>query len=152
MKFRKFRIAWSVSCGIAFLLLIVLWVRSYWYLESVLSVFGNVNSVRGTIVFNFFDFIYGWNREKKDWAVIRKAPERWSHNAPMRRWPPIRVSQPATGVQRVELEYWFLSPLIALLGIAAWQSRLRFRFSFRALLIATTLVAAALGLIVWSMR
>jgi hypothetical protein len=30
MKFRKLRIAWSVACGILCLLLIVLWVRSYW--------------------------------------------------------------------------------------------------------------------------
>ena len=30
MRFRKLRIAWSVACGIACVLLIVLWVRSYW--------------------------------------------------------------------------------------------------------------------------
>src|SRR4029079_3921590 len=30
MKYRKLRIAWSVAWGIACLLLIVLWVRSYW--------------------------------------------------------------------------------------------------------------------------
>ena len=29
MRFRKLRIAWSVACGIACVLLIVLWVRSY---------------------------------------------------------------------------------------------------------------------------
>jgi hypothetical protein len=29
MRFRKLRIAWSVFCGIACVLLIVLWVRSY---------------------------------------------------------------------------------------------------------------------------
>ena len=29
MRFRKLRIAWSVLCGIACVLLIVLWVRSY---------------------------------------------------------------------------------------------------------------------------
>ena len=29
MRFRKLRIAWSVGCGIACVLLIVLWVRSY---------------------------------------------------------------------------------------------------------------------------
>ena len=31
MRFRKLRIAWSVVCGIACVLLIVLWVRSYWW-------------------------------------------------------------------------------------------------------------------------
>ena len=31
MRFRKLRIAWSVVCGIACVLLIALWVRSYWW-------------------------------------------------------------------------------------------------------------------------
>jgi hypothetical protein len=30
MRFRKLRIAWSVICGIACVLLIVLWVQGYW--------------------------------------------------------------------------------------------------------------------------
>jgi hypothetical protein len=29
MRFRKVRIVWSAVCGIAFVLLIVLWVRSF---------------------------------------------------------------------------------------------------------------------------
>src|SRR3954464_9326953 len=33
MRFRKLRTAWSVVCGIACLLLIVLWIRSYWRLQ-----------------------------------------------------------------------------------------------------------------------
>src|SRR5688572_24972679 len=33
MRFRKLRIAWSVAWGIACLLLIVLWMRSYWYID-----------------------------------------------------------------------------------------------------------------------
>src|SRR3954470_13955494 len=35
MRFRKLRIAWSVVCGIACVLLIVLWVRSYTQLDIV---------------------------------------------------------------------------------------------------------------------
>jgi hypothetical protein len=35
MSFRKLRIVWSVFCGVACLLLIVLWVLSYWWLGSV---------------------------------------------------------------------------------------------------------------------
>ena len=34
MRFRKLRIAWSVGCGIACVLLIVLWVRSYTVIDS----------------------------------------------------------------------------------------------------------------------
>ena len=35
MRFRKLRIAWSVACGIACVLLIVLWVRSHWLWDSL---------------------------------------------------------------------------------------------------------------------
>jgi hypothetical protein len=35
MRFRKLRIAWSVFWGLACVLLIVLWVRSYWILNSL---------------------------------------------------------------------------------------------------------------------
>src|SRR3954451_17185227 len=33
MRFRKLRIAWSVFWGLAAVLLIVLWVRSFWYAD-----------------------------------------------------------------------------------------------------------------------
>src|SRR6476620_1107606 len=35
MKYRKLRIAWSVLCGMAVLLLIALWVRSYQFQDEV---------------------------------------------------------------------------------------------------------------------
>src|SRR4051812_6024482 len=35
MRFRKLRIAFSATCLIACVLLIVLWVRSYWWVEQV---------------------------------------------------------------------------------------------------------------------
>src|ERR1700704_4674786 len=34
MRFRKLRIAWSVGCAIACVLLVVLWVRSYEWLDG----------------------------------------------------------------------------------------------------------------------
>jgi hypothetical protein len=35
MRFRKLRIAWSVVWGVVAMLLIVLWVRSYWWMDAV---------------------------------------------------------------------------------------------------------------------
>ena len=54
MRYRKLRIAWSVVCGIACVLLIALWVRSY---SSLDEVYGNltgkqkctVDSLKGRI-------------------------------------------------------------------------------------------------------
>src|SRR6476659_6488605 len=34
MRYRKLRIAWSIACSILCLLLIVLWVRSYWLFDG----------------------------------------------------------------------------------------------------------------------
>ena len=34
MKFRKLRIAWSIMCGVACVLLLSLWVRSYWHIDQ----------------------------------------------------------------------------------------------------------------------
>src|SRR4051794_31206678 len=35
MRYRKVRIAWSVVWGVVAVLLIVLWVRSYWWVDSL---------------------------------------------------------------------------------------------------------------------
>ncbi len=35
MKHRKLRIAWSVAWGVLAVLLIALWVRSYWWVDSI---------------------------------------------------------------------------------------------------------------------
>jgi hypothetical protein len=41
MTFRKLRIAWSVFWGVACVLMVVLWVRSYWLKEQVEPSFGH---------------------------------------------------------------------------------------------------------------
>ena len=61
MRFRKLRIAWSVVCGIACVLLIVLWVRSYWYDTDPLSIWQfdanrlSVDSARGSAIGIWFE-------------------------------------------------------------------------------------------------
>jgi hypothetical protein len=35
MRYRKLRIAWSVGCAIACVLLCVLWVRSYYHADKI---------------------------------------------------------------------------------------------------------------------
>ena len=45
MRFRKLRIAWSVMCGIACVLLIVLWVRSYWWQDFAIATLPGQRSV-----------------------------------------------------------------------------------------------------------
>ena len=49
----------------------------------------------------------------------------------------------------LSMPYWFLAALATSLSIFPWTNWSR-RFSLRTLLIATTLVAVGLGLIVWA--
>jgi hypothetical protein len=53
MKFRKLRIAFSVTCLIACVLLIVLWVRSYWWSDDLeqwrADGFTQIKTLRGEI-------------------------------------------------------------------------------------------------------
>ena len=48
--------------------------------------------------------------------------------------------------------FWLVSVAVATLGVAPWIGCLRWRFSLRTLLIATTLVAVVLGLAVYAAR
>src|SRR6187401_737617 len=53
MNYRKLRIAWSVGCGIAVVLVIVLWVRSYWWFDFTRVRPGHfVASWRGCVYFD----------------------------------------------------------------------------------------------------
>ena len=47
MRFRKLRIAWSVSCAVVAVLLMVLWVRSFWTIDLISRV--NVPADRDNI-------------------------------------------------------------------------------------------------------
>ena len=48
MRFRKLRIAFSVLCAATCVLLIVLWVRSYWWIDQIVGTFGTtVDRVTG---------------------------------------------------------------------------------------------------------
>src|SRR3954470_6536128 len=67
MKFRKLRIAWSVFCSLACVLLIVLWVRSYWYMDQLDCRYSGlpcelrIDSLRGGAEIALRDANYGIN-------------------------------------------------------------------------------------------
>lgn len=53
---------------------------------------------------------------------------------------------------RVVISHWLPALIFAALAIVPWLRQLRWRFTLRTLLIATTLVAALLGLVTWLSR
>jgi hypothetical protein len=55
----------------------------------------------------------------------------------------------STGIV-IQLPHWTLVLMTGICGAAPWIRQLKWRFTTRTLLIATTLVAVVLGLIVWA--
>jgi hypothetical protein len=147
MRLRKLRIAWSVGWGIACVLLIVLWVRSYWVIEAVghgtrtpsETAWISLQSNHGTLAIIRMKVATGV-------AMDGTIPNGWFY----------ATAQPQYAAQSSFLFSPFIFrfpawlPLMLLLGIAVlpWTGR-KPRFTLRTLLIATTLIAVLLGLIVW---
>ncbi len=143
MRFRKLRIAFSATCGIACVLLIVLWVRSYSIGDSAfLNSMHSITSIRGRIC---LDVSIVWNE-----IVYASDPITLNVFRNDIRIESLEVD-PGTHLVRenVSAPHWIIVVPSLTLGVIPW---LRVRFSLRTLLIATTLVAVMLGLAVWAAR
>jgi hypothetical protein len=149
MRFRKLRIAWSVVCGIACVLLIALWVRSYWrhdYVNWMPTANRQVEvfAIQGRLVFG-------------TWVQTTFVTWRHYSNPVADKQGALRIIKSyenAFGFAIVKpslvVPYYFLVLVTGVVAVAPWLSMSR--FSLRTLLIATTLVAVVLGLIVWATR
>ena len=142
MRFRKLRIAWAVTCGIACVLLIVLWVRSYSFFDSLGSGKHGVASANGCF---FVDEAFTIERSLDDkieyWSGYPFYVEFRFQNTTV---TPIGVGW--------RLTYWIVFvPCLSVCVAPSLPWRLK-RFSLRTLLIATTLVAMVLGAIVYAVR
>jgi hypothetical protein len=145
MRYRKLRIAWSVGWGTACVLLIVLWVRSYWWAEifsytNRANVFVGVRFERGILQIyrgNVRPIGPGWNHQLLELpaSTFRAFYSSWKN-----------------GYGMTQVQDWFPVLVSAVFAIRPWMRQLSVRFSLRTLLIATTLVAVVLGLIVWLSR
>jgi hypothetical protein len=153
MRFRKLRIAWSVFWGLACVLLIVLWVRSYQVYDSIgISRRCELASERGELSMGITALNSGfraWPGQFKTYQVGSTRPV-WSLH---KTWSLFVIygSELPRGVSYIVVK---LPILVSAFGVLAYAPWLRWtkRFSLRTLLIATTLVAMVLGLVAWSMR
>jgi hypothetical protein len=155
MRFCKLRIAWSVTCLVACALLIVLWVRSYSTVDSLrCPAFGrylvHIQSGSGRIIVFTLPYSNEWQTGSIPIEHIgrRDVLTTAVFGTPYR--PKVYV-----GFSRsVAVPYWaLLLPTVAAVVLSLWSlHETSWRFSLRTLLIATTLVAAVLGLIVWVAR
>ena len=142
MRFRKLRIAFSVTCGIAFVLLVVLWVRSCSYIDSTKVLGHEVTTWCGQLL---LDETFLHTPTNFDDADVQSTSRRYCAID--------IVTTPADDASRYgvgwAVSFWLLVGLSLAFATAPW---LPYHFSLRTLLIATTLVAVVLGLIVWAMR
>jgi len=152
MRFRKLRIAWSVLCAIACVLLVVLWVRSYFWVNGVMKVSGTqqwgVHSGEGSLTirwhYEFVDSNDGWIFQNTSKARLDTVEEEF--RAAGGKTIVYTRKLGLTGDGAFTSTYW-LCVLIA--GTVAAIPWVKWRFTLRTLLLATTLVAVVLGLIVW---
>jgi hypothetical protein len=158
MRFRKLRIAWTVFCGIACALLIVLWVRSYSWNDSLFKRLGTREFViqisRGDLGIWFTptkpsqapsdDTQWSIGKDRPadasayfmlDGASIRPVPDQFGF---------YYGSTPQNTVAWIP----FYATVLAV-AVAAGVPWL-WRFSLRTLLIVTTLIALVLGLVVYA--
>jgi hypothetical protein len=134
MRFRKLRIAWSVGSGIACVLLIVLWVRSY----SHRDLFGGMiwqhefvtELADGNIALNFYYLNPSFSGSPLQFESYRRTDAGYG----------IRITS------KLLVRAWPLVLLFAVFAATPWLHwGIGWRFSLRTLLIATTLVAVVLG-------
>jgi hypothetical protein len=149
MRFRKLRIAWSVAWGISCALLIVLWVRSYWWYDSI----GHPTS--GTLP-NIFSSSMGdvrlhWDNTSSpnlEWQLWcdRLEPSSYS-DLDERPWIDrrFRFDYPYWGCAAWSVPHWFLIGTVAFAGGVPWIPWSK-DFSLRTLLVGTTILAVMLYL------
>jgi hypothetical protein len=146
MRFRKRRIAWSMAWGVVAILLVALWVRSYAVFDSVGIGSHCVSSVNGRL---YFDENFIGKDQGSDGAKV------WYYQ-----WEGNNIPYVAIQFQNAivipsgngwRLPYWLTFVSCISVCAAPWINWSK-RFSLRTLLIATTLVAVVLGLIVAATR
>ena len=153
---RYLRITFSVICGILCLLLVVLWVRSYKWVDAIAyrasppSVYF-AYSDDGVIRFGK-DSDSNW-QSYGPFETILLHSESWAgySSEVFDVWPFGKVIRGFRDRlwDRGQVPYWFVVLISATLSAAPW---LRWRFGLRTLLIVITLLAVVLGAFVISMR
>ena len=134
---RALRIAVSVVSGICCVLVIVLWVRSYWCNDSITRFnpcFQCIASEYGDLVLISSDTY--WSN-----------PKPWQFNA-----EPIGDIEGRAWWDGLRISHWFVIAPLAAIAILPWISLLSIRFSVRTLLFVITAVGILLGIITYATR
>jgi hypothetical protein len=164
-KLRKLQIAFSAVCGVLCLLLIALWVRSYWRQEHVAVQVSPTMKAWTTYRTGWVMLRYTWTSpesgtppkkigwEASSYIVAPQILAGKPNLAPPPGWSFKVHNYPNIKGLTVRTPFWFLTLASFLVTLLVAARRIRFtRFSLRTLLIAAILVAVGLGLIVAASR
>ena len=148
---RRLRIAASIICALACVALLALWVRSYdtndfvsrvdstGQLMTIGSDAGRIYVVHRT---SFAAPVVGSLRQAHGWKLSSVPSRSTAATRKSFEWV-------SGALQEIMFPDWFvLLPLISI-GVVPW---LKWRYSLRTMLIATTVAAIVLGAIVWLSR
>jgi hypothetical protein len=139
MKHRKLRVAWSVAWGLLALMLLIWWVRSYWWSDSLGRGAYRMASAQGVVQFS-------------NQLMPGDPGSFWTSNAfddSPYVLPKFRYHSDFSK-RYINAPHWLYIMLLSATSAAGWL-RLK-RFSLRSLLIAMTIVAVLLGLLVMMLR
>jgi hypothetical protein len=154
MKYHKLRIAWSVAWGVVTILFCALWIRSYWTYDVVncpLTSLMHAGVQSATAHCSIYATEQG--RPVTDWQFHS---DEITDSDAIQAWLS-QVTFFGFGLSFSANTFHIIFPhwagaLAAGISCVAVMPRLRFRFSLRMLLFATSLVAVVLGMIVWLSR
>ena len=171
---RGLRIAWTVGCGILCVLLVVLCVRSYWGSQVVGVPVGQkkliVKSFLGGLLFSW-EQRFGkqiatrWAYSGRSLNDINDETQMIARRTQMMMAPKGRyialspIERDRTFVfgwntndyfTQLWVPHWFLIIPLGIIAVTPVTPWTRLKFSLRTLLIATTLIAVLLGLVMWS--
>src|SRR5262245_22850594 len=141
MRYRKLRIAWSMVWGVVAVLLIVLWVRSYSW-DDCGSVHIPLMNWLGFRSNNGAETVYINIIQSFQFELVSHPANHLLDSVPNYHGFGILHYSPSLAVR---VPHWLSVLFVSALGTLPW---LRCRFTLRTLLVATTLIAIVLGLIV----
>jgi hypothetical protein len=156
MKYLKLRTAWSVGWGVICVLLVALWVRSYWRYNAIFLSRPNfvvqVRSLQGRLSVLVKPTT---NSDKKSWLVANRPPLGDSEHL----WPGLgeslapQYSFAGFAIYRSPMLDIFAGPYWLFVFVGGLATTLPWlRFSLRTLLIVATVFAIGLGLFVMMLR
>ena len=143
MKYRKLRIAWSVAWGVVAVLLVVLWVRSYWQQDNV----GYRDASATKSIVSHSGWIYVgelYSMQTRGWKL---GSEPITERFDLRRQFAVAIFDERPRFVCVAFPHWLLLLAIGSIAMVPW---LRWHFRVRTLLVITALVASLLGLVTWA--